>query len=190
MAEPSFNAYEMAQRQFDGVAEQLGLDRAARERCAARSVSSISPSPSVWTTAPSRCSRVSGCSTTTRADRKGGIRFHPQETIDTVRALAMWMTWKCAVVDIPLGGGKGASAIRTTCPSGSRSRSAAAGVRQVAYNVGPLQDVPAPDVMTNPSMIWMLDEYERIHNRKPRLSPASRWTWAARWAVPKPRVTP
>src|SRR5207244_12244605 len=51
-------------------------------------------------------SGVFACSTTTRAG-KGGIRFHPQETIDTVRALAMWMTWKCAVVDIPLGGAKG-----------------------------------------------------------------------------------
>jgi glutamate dehydrogenase (NAD(P)+) len=103
-----------------------------------------------------------------RGPCKGGIRFHPQETVDTVRALAMWMTWKCAVVDIPLGGGKGGVICDPHNLSHREQEQICRGwVRQVAYNVGPLQDVPAPDVMTNPQhMIWMLDEYERIHARK------------------------
>jgi len=169
MAEPSFNAYEMAQRQFDGVAEQLGLDRAARELLRR-------PLREYHFTIPIRMDdgtvevfqgfRVQH--NDARGPCKGGIRFHPQETIDTVRALAMWMTWKCAVVDIPLGGGKGGVICDPHNLSQREQEQICRGwVRQVAYNVGPLQDVPAPDVMTNPQhMIWMLDEYERIHNRK------------------------
>jgi len=103
-----------------------------------------------------------------RGPAKGGIRYHPRVDLDEMRALAMWMTWKCAVVDIPLGGGKGGVICDPHNLSHREQEQICRGwVRQVAYNVGPLQDVPAPDVMTNPQhMIWMLDEYERIHNRK------------------------
>jgi glutamate dehydrogenase (NAD(P)+) len=103
-----------------------------------------------------------------RGPGKGGIRFHPQETIDTVRALSMWMTWKCAVVDIPLGGGKGGVICDPHNLSPREQERLCRGwVRQVAQNVGPLQDVPAPDVMTNAQhMLWMLDEYEAIHGAK------------------------
>ncbi len=103
-----------------------------------------------------------------RGPSKGGIRFHPQETLDTVRALAMWMTWKCAVVDIPLGGAKGGvicdphnlSAARA---GGRLPRLGAAGLRRTSARS---QDVPAPDVMTNAQhMLWMLDEYEAAHRR-------------------------
>jgi glutamate dehydrogenase (NAD(P)+) len=99
-----------------------------------------------------------------RGPAKGGIRFHPQETIDTVRALATWMTWKCAVVDIPLGGGKGGVICNPPDLSPREQEQLCRGwIRQVVRNIGPLQDVPAPDVMTNPQhMVWMLDEYERI----------------------------
>jgi glutamate dehydrogenase (NAD(P)+) len=99
-----------------------------------------------------------------RGPAKGGIRFHPQETADTVRALAMWMTWKCAVANLPLGGGKGG----VICDPHSLSlreqeNICRAYVRQVARDIGPLRDVPAPDVMTSgPHMLWMLDEYEHI----------------------------
>jgi glutamate dehydrogenase (NAD(P)+) len=101
-----------------------------------------------------------------RGPAKGGIRFHPEETIDTIRALSMWMTWKCAVVDIPLGGGKGGIVCdpREMTP-GEQERLCRGYIRQLSRNIGLVQDVPAPDVMTNAQhMLWMLDEYEVIHN--------------------------
>jgi glutamate dehydrogenase (NAD(P)+) len=104
----------------------------------------------------------------TRGPSKGGIRFHPQETIDTVKALAMWMTWKTAVVDIPLGGGKGGVICDPRNLSLREQEAICRGwIRQVVRMVGPLQDVPAPDVMTNGQhMLWMLDEYEIIVGEK------------------------
>jgi len=101
-----------------------------------------------------------------RGPCKGGVRFHPQETIDTVKALAMWMTWKCAVVDIPLGGGKGGVVCDPHHLSQREQENLCRGwVRQVAYNIGPYLDVPAPDVMTSGQhMVWMMDEFEKIHN--------------------------
>jgi glutamate dehydrogenase (NAD(P)+) len=100
-----------------------------------------------------------------RGPSKGGIRFHPQETLDTVRALATWMTWKCAVVEIPLGGGKGGVICDPHHLSQREQEQICRGwVRQLARNVGPVADVPAPDVMTSGQhMLWMLDEYEHIH---------------------------
>jgi glutamate dehydrogenase (NAD(P)+) len=88
--------------------------------------------------------------------------------MDTVRALAMWMSWKCAVVDIPLGGGKGGVVCDPHNLSAREQEQICRGwVRQIARNVGPLQDVPAPDVMTTPQhMLWMLDEFEAIHGQK------------------------
>ncbi|MBE0712588.1 MAG: Glu/Leu/Phe/Val dehydrogenase, partial [Candidatus Aminicenantes bacterium] len=99
---------------------------------------------------------------------KGGIRFHPQETIDTVRALSMWMTWKCAVVDIPLGGGKGGVICDPHDLSPREQEGLCRGwIRTIARDIGPLRDVPAPDVMTSPQhMLWMLDEFETIHGAK------------------------
>ncbi len=102
-----------------------------------------------------------------RGPAKGGLRFHVKETMDTVRALAAWMTWKTAVVDIPLGGGKGG----VTCNPKELSRSelerlSRGYIRRVADFIGPHNDVPAPDVYTNPQiMAWMLDEYETITRR-------------------------
>jgi glutamate dehydrogenase (NAD(P)+) len=100
-----------------------------------------------------------------RGPAKGGIRFHPQETVDTIRALSMWMTWKCAVVDIPLGGGKGGVICDPRQLSLAEQERLCRGyVRQIAKNIGPVQDVPAPDVMTNNQhMLWMMDEFETIH---------------------------
>lgn len=100
-----------------------------------------------------------------RGPAKGGIRFHPQETVDTIRALSLWMTWKCAVVDIPLGGGKGGVICDPRTLSQTEQERLCRGyVRQLAKSFGPIQDVPAPDVMTNAQhMLWMLDEYEVIH---------------------------
>ncbi len=99
-----------------------------------------------------------------RGPAKGGIRFHPNETVDTVRALAAWMTWKTAVVNVPLGGGKGGVICnpRELSP-GELERLSRGYMRVIARFVGLTQDVPAPDVNTNPQiMAWMLDEYEVI----------------------------
>ena len=95
-----------------------------------------------------------------RGPTKGGLRFHPSETIDTVRALAAWMTWKTAVVDIPLGGGKGGVVCNPKeLSSGELERLSRQYVRQVGRLLGIDKDVPAPDVYTNPQiMAWMVDE--------------------------------
>lgn len=102
-----------------------------------------------------------------RGPTKGGIRFHPSETVDTVRALAAWMTWKTAVVDIPLGGGKGGVVCDPKALSeGELERVSRGYVRAIARVLGPTIDVPAPDVYTTPQiMAWMLDEYETISGR-------------------------
>lgn len=99
-----------------------------------------------------------------RGPSKGGIRFHPEETIDTVRALACWMTWKCAVVDIPLGGGKGGIICNPKeMSAGELERLSRAYVRAIYSFVGPEKDIPAPDVYTTPQIIaWMMDEYSII----------------------------
>jgi glutamate dehydrogenase len=99
-----------------------------------------------------------------RGPNKGGLRFHAAETIDTVRALAMWMTWKCAVADIPLGGGKGGVVVDPSTISVSEKERLVRGfVRMMVRNIGPRQDVPAPDVGTTPQMMgWMMDEYSSI----------------------------
>jgi len=99
-----------------------------------------------------------------RGPAKGGIRFHPSETMDTVRALAMWMTWKTAVADIPLGGGKGGVAVDSASLSIREQENLVRGwVDQIWRNIGPRQDVPAPDVGTNPRMMgWMMDEYSKL----------------------------
>jgi glutamate dehydrogenase (NAD(P)+) len=96
-----------------------------------------------------------------RGPTKGGIRFHPEETIDTVRALAAWMTWKTAVVDIPLGGGKGGIVCNPKDMSaGELERLSRAYIRQVGKIIGEEVDVPAPDVYTTPQiMAWMMDEF-------------------------------
>jgi len=97
-----------------------------------------------------------------RGPAKGGIRFHPDETVDTVRALAAWMTWKTAVVDIPLGGGKGGVVCDPRLLSQTELERLSRGyMRAIARYVGLTKDVPAPDVYTNPQiMAWMMDEYQ------------------------------
>jgi glutamate dehydrogenase (NAD(P)+) len=96
-----------------------------------------------------------------RGPTKGGLRFHPDETIDTVRALAAWMTWKTAVVDIPLGGGKGGIICNPKEMSlGELERLSRAYIRAIGHYIGEETDVPAPDVYTTPQiMAWMMDEF-------------------------------
>jgi glutamate dehydrogenase (NAD(P)+) len=99
-----------------------------------------------------------------RGPAKGGIRFHPSETLDTIRALAMWMTWKTAVADLPLGGGKGGVAVDpATLSLGEQERLCRGWIDQIWKNLGPRLDVPAPDVGTSPKMMgWMMDEYTKL----------------------------
>ncbi len=169
MKTDAFNAFEMAQAQFDEVAVLLNLDEATRNllRNPLREYHFSIPirmddgSPKIF-----RGFRVQH--NDARGPAKGGIRFHPLETVDTVRALSMWMTWKTAVVDIPLGGSKGGVICDPHNLSSRELEQIARGwVRKISHNVGPLSDIPAPDVMTSPQiMLWMLDEYETIHNAK------------------------
>lgn len=166
MNKESYNAYETAQRQFDQVAAKIGLDEGTcellrqpmREYHFSIPVHMDDGSVKVF-----RGYRVQH--NDSRGPAKGGIRFHPLETVDTIRALSMWMTWKCSVVDIPLGGGKGGIICDPHNLTEREQEQLCRGwVRQLARNVGPCIDVPAPDVMTNAKhMLWMLDEYETIH---------------------------
>jgi len=169
MAVKGFNAFEMAQKQFDSVADLLELDQPTRDllRQPMREYHFSIPvrmdDGSVRVFRGFRCQHNDA-----RGPCKGGIRFHPQETIDTVRALSMWMTWKCSVVDIPLGGGKGGVICDPHDLSQREQERLCRGwIRTIAQDIGPLRDVPAPDVMTSPQhMLWMLDEFEAIHGAK------------------------
>ncbi|GAK59258.1 glutamate dehydrogenase (NAD/NADP) [Candidatus Vecturithrix granuli] len=165
----NFNAFKMAQQQFDTVAEQLHLDQGMRELL-------LMPLREYHFQIPVKMD--DGTSKVFRGFRiqhndacgpaKGGIRFHPQETADTVRALAIWMTWKCAVINIPLGGGAGGVVCDPHHLSMREQEQICRGwVRQLAKNIGPTSDIAEPDIMTDcQHMIWMLDEYEKISGLK------------------------
>lgn len=98
-----------------------------------------------------------------RGPYKGGIRFHPQVCMDEVKALSFWMMMKCAVADLPLGGGKGGVTVDPKTLSEKELERLSRGyIKAIWRDVGPLVDVPAPDVNTNPKiMAWMIDEYEK-----------------------------
>ncbi len=95
---------------------------------------------------------------------KGGIRFHPDETIDTIRALAAWMTWKCSLLELPLGGAKGGVICNPKeMSAGELERLSRGYVERIWNFIGPDKDIPAPDVYTNPQiMAWMMDQYSKI----------------------------
>jgi glutamate dehydrogenase (NAD(P)+) len=103
-----------------------------------------------------------------RGPYKGGIRFHEQVSEDEVKALSMWMTWKTAVIDIPLGGGKGGVIVNPKeLSAGELERLSRGYMRAIAPFIGERVDIPAPDVYTDPRiMAWMLDEYEQIVGHK------------------------
>lgn len=162
------NPFKIAQVQFDASAEMLGLDPAMREllRWPMREYKFLVPlKMDDGSTQVFHGYRVQY--NNARGPNKGGIRWHPDETMDTVRALAAWMTWKCAVVDIPLGGGKGGITCDPKKLSDSEKERLARGwMRVMARELGEHRDTPAPDVYTTPQiMAWMLDEYETIVGR-------------------------
>ena len=160
------NPFEIAQMQLDKAAAKLRLDPAIhavlreplRELHVSLPVKMDDGSVKVF-----KGFRVQY--NDSRGPNKGGIRFHPEETIDTVRALAAWMTWKTAVVDIPLGGGKGGVICNPKCMSERElERLSRAYIDQVGRIIGPDKDVPAPDVYTTPQiMAWMMDEFSKIN---------------------------
>lgn len=165
MSTANYNPFENAQAQFDKVAESIGLDEGTREllrQPMKEAHFTIPVKMDDGTTKVFKGFRMKH--NDARGPAKGGIRFHPHETADTVRALSMWMTWKCAVVDIPLGGGKGGVICDPhNLSMGEQERLCRGYIRQLFSQVGPNIDVPAPDVMTNGQhMLWMLDEYETL----------------------------
>ena len=161
----TINAFQMAQRQFDHVAGQLNLDPQVAEmlRWPSREFKFMIPvrmdDDTIRVFFGYRVQHSDA-----RGPAKGGIRFHPSETLDTVRALAMWMTWKTAVADIPLGGGKGGVPVDSATLTITEKEKLVRGwIGQMWRNIGPRQDVPAPDVGTTPQMMgWMMDEYSKL----------------------------
>jgi glutamate dehydrogenase/leucine dehydrogenase len=156
------NAYEVALENFDTAADVMELDKDTREMIKY-------PERALTVSIPVRMDdghihRFEGFRvqhSTARGPAKGGIRFHPQVTLDEVKALATWMTWKCAVVNIPFGGGKGG----VTCDPKHMSRGELERMTRrytsgILPLIGPEQDIPAPDVYTNPqTMAWIMDTF-------------------------------
>jgi glutamate dehydrogenase (NAD(P)+) len=165
MTKDKLNPFQIAQRQLDAAAEVLHLDpgmhaflrQPLRELHVSLPVRMDDGSVQVFTGFRVQYNDA-------RGPCKGGIRFHPDETIDTVRALAAWMTWKCAIMDLPLGGGKGGVICNPKAMSaGEKERLSRAYIRQVGRILGPNTDVPAPDVYTDAQiMSWMMDEFSAM----------------------------
>ncbi len=164
-----YNLLEVAQKQFDHTADLLGLDQPMRDLLRI-------PSREIQVTIPihldsGECKVYRGFRVQhndARGPGKGGIRFHPLQTIDTIRALAMGMTWRCAIVDLPLGGSMGGVVCDPhDLSAGEQERICRGWVRKISRDLGPEMDVPNPDLMTNDQhMVWMMDEYEAIHQAK------------------------
>jgi glutamate dehydrogenase (NAD(P)+) len=160
----SLNPFAIAQQQFDTAARLLNLD--AGLRAVLRE-----PVRELHVTLPVRMDDGAVRSfkafrvqyNDARGPSKGGIRFHPDETIDTVRALAAWMTWKTAVMDLPLGGGKGGIICNPKLLSERElERLSRAYINAIAWIIGPERDIPAPDVYTTPQIMgWMMDEFSK-----------------------------
>lgn len=159
------NPFRIAQEQLDEAAEVLGLDPATHAMLR-------EPMRELHVLIPVRMDdgRVEVFKgfrvqyNDARGPTKGGIRFHPEETIDTVRALAAWMAWKTAVVDIPYGGGKGGVICNPKAMSERELEQLSRGyIRALGQFIGPEKDIPAPDVYTNPQiMAWMMDEFSTM----------------------------
>jgi glutamate dehydrogenase/leucine dehydrogenase len=156
------NAYDVALETFDAAADEMELSNDIREMIKY-------PERVLTVTVPVRMDdghihRFEGYRvqhSMVRGPAKGGIRYHPQVTLDEVKALATWMTWKCAVVSIPFGGAKGGVTCNPKCMSaGELERMTRRYTSAILPLIGPEQDIPAPDVYTNPqTMAWIMDTY-------------------------------
>jgi glutamate dehydrogenase/leucine dehydrogenase len=159
---PVKNPYEAAMQNFDLAADKLNLEPDVRQTIKY-------PERILQVNLPvrldnGRIQRFEGYRvqhSTARGPAKGGIRYHPNVTLDEVKALATWMTWKCAVVNIPFGGGKGG----VTCSpkdmsQGELERLTRRYAASILPLIGPERDIPAPDVYTNSqTMAWIMDTY-------------------------------
>ena len=162
LAKETLNPFEIAQQQFDSAAEQLKLESWMREvlrRPKRQLIVSIPTRMDDGSIKVFEGYRVQH--NLARGPAKGGIRYHPSVTLDEVKALASWMTWKCATVNIPYGGGKGG----VICdPKNMSLRELENMTRRYASEIsiiiGPERDIPAPDVYTNAqTMAWIMDTY-------------------------------
>jgi len=162
MASESLNAFEIAQKQFDTAADHLKLDTGLR-------MVLKTPKRQLTVAIPTKMDdgtlrvfeghRVQH--NIARGPAKGGIRYHPDVSLDEVKALASWMTWKCATVNIPFGGGKGGVVCNPKEMSlGELERMTRRFTYEISVVIGPEQDIPAPDVYTTPqTMAWIMDTY-------------------------------
>jgi len=164
----SYNSFDVAQKQISEAASILNLTPAAREllKWPQREFKFTLPvKMDNGDTQVFHAYRIQY--NFARGPAKGGIRFYPGETVDTIRALACWMTCKTAAVDLPLGGGKGGIACNPKEMSQRELELLSRGyIRAVAPYLGVDRDIPAPDMYTNPQiMAWMMDEFEVLTNR-------------------------
>jgi glutamate dehydrogenase (NAD(P)+) len=158
----NLNPFKIAQSQFERAAEVLNLDLGTRKVLS-------NPKRELSVTMPVRMDdgrievfkgyRVQH--NIARGPAKGGIRYHPGVTRDEVRALASWMTWKCACLELPYGGGKGGVVVDPRKLSmGELERLTRRYASEILPVIGPEQDIPAPDVYTNSqTMAWIMDTY-------------------------------
>ncbi|MBI4549248.1 MAG: Glu/Leu/Phe/Val dehydrogenase [Ignavibacteriae bacterium] len=158
----SLNPFEMAQKNFDLAADALNLEPNLREMMRYPERCLVVHIPIRMD--DGKIKRFEGYRVqfnTARGPAKGGIRYHPNVTLDEVKALACWMTWKCAIVNLPYGGGKGGVACNPKVLSMNEiehiTRRYTSGILPI---IGPQSDIPAPDVYTNPQiMAWIMDTY-------------------------------
>ena len=160
------NPFKIAQRQFEAAADYLNLDESMRQvlkNAKRQLVVSIPVRMDGGEVRVFEGYRVQH--NIARGPAKGGIRFHPNVTLDEVKALASWMTWKCATVGIPYGGGKGG----VVCDPKSMSRGELERLTrryafEIAPIIGPDRDIPAPDVYTDEqTMAWIMDTISMVH---------------------------
>jgi glutamate dehydrogenase (NAD(P)+) len=156
------NPFHFARRQFERAADHLGLDAGTREVLGNPKRQLVVSIPVKMDDSSIRVFqgyRVQH--SISRGPSKGGIRYHPGVTLDEVKALAMWMTWKCAVVNIPFGGAKGGITVDPKVLSlGENERMTRRFTSEISILLGPDRDIPAPDVYTNSqTMAWMMDTY-------------------------------
>ena len=162
MPRENLNPYKIARSQFERAARRLGLDEGMRAILS-------TPKREVTVSIPVRMDdgkyrvftgyRVAH--NMSRGPAKGGIRFHPEVSLDEVKALASWMTWKCACLDLPFGGGKGGVIVDPHLLSkGELERLTRRYTSEILPLIGPDQDIPAPDVYTDAqTMAWIMDTY-------------------------------
>jgi glutamate dehydrogenase (NAD(P)+) len=162
LSQENLNPFQFALKQFDRAADHLELDPGTRDVLR-------NPKRQLTVSIPVRMDdgsvkvfqghRVQH--SIARGPSKGGIRYHPGVTLDEVKALAMWMTWKCAVVNIPFGGAKGGITVDPKALSvGENERMTRRFTSEISIILGPDRDIPAPDVYTNSqTMAWMMDTF-------------------------------